>query len=48
VVDRSPRMNYLARSTPELILRRVYEKSDGIVKDIYGKMLELFESQEDK
>lgn len=48
VVDRTPRMNYLARSTPELILRRVYEKSDGKVKDIYGKMLELFESQEDK
>jgi DNA mismatch repair protein MutS2 len=42
MVDRTPRMNYLARSTPELILRRVYEKSDGKVKDIYGKMLELF------
>lgn len=43
IVDRTPRMDYLARSTPELILRRVYEKSDGKVKVIYGKMLELFE-----
>jgi dsDNA-specific endonuclease/ATPase MutS2 len=42
VVDRTPRMDYLARSTPELILRRVYEKSDGEVKEIYKKMLELF------
>jgi dsDNA-specific endonuclease/ATPase MutS2 len=47
IVDRTPRMDYLARSTPELILRRVYEKSDGKVKDIYGKMLELFEPQEE-
>jgi len=42
IVDRTPRMDYLARSTPELILRRVYEKSDGKVKDVYRKMLELF------
>jgi DNA mismatch repair protein MutS2 len=46
MVDRTPRMDYLARSTPELILRRVYEKSDGEVKSIYGKMLEMFESHE--
>lgn len=42
IVDRTPRMDYLARSTPELILKRVYEKSDGKLKDIYGKMLEKF------
>ncbi|CDG65611.1 MAG: mismatch repair protein MutS2 [Methanobacterium sp.] len=42
IVDRTPRMNYFARSTPELILRRVYEKSDGKLRDIYGKMLERF------
>lgn len=42
IVDRTPRMNYFARSTPELILRMVYEKSDGKLRDIYGKMLERF------
>jgi dsDNA-specific endonuclease/ATPase MutS2 len=42
IVDRTPRMDYLARSTPELILRRVYEKSDGKVKKIYGNMLKRF------
>ncbi|HMK53341.1 MAG TPA: helix-hairpin-helix domain-containing protein [Methanobacteriaceae archaeon] len=42
IVDRTPRMDYLARSTPELILKRVYEKSDGKLKKIYGKMLEKF------
>lgn len=42
IVDRTPRMNYFARSTPELILRMVYERSEGKLKDIYGKMLERF------
>lgn len=42
IVDRTPRMNYFAKSTPELILRRMYEKSDGKLKDIYGQMLEKF------
>ena len=42
LVDRTPRMNYFARSTPELILRMVYEKSDGKLREIYGKMLERF------
>jgi DNA mismatch repair protein MutS2 len=42
MVDRTPRMNYFARSTPELILRMVYERSDGRLKEIYGKMLERF------
>jgi dsDNA-specific endonuclease/ATPase MutS2 len=42
IVDRTPRMNYFARSTPELILRMVYQRSDGKLKDIYGKMLERF------
>ena len=35
-------MNYLARSTPELILKMIYERSDGKLKDIYGKILEKF------
>ncbi len=42
IVDRTPLMNYFARSTPELILRMVYERSEGKLKDIYGKMLEKF------
>jgi dsDNA-specific endonuclease/ATPase MutS2 len=42
IVDRTPRMNYFARSTPELIMRMVYEKSNGKLRDIYGKMLERF------
>jgi len=42
IVDRTPRMNYFARSTPELILRMVYQRSEGKLKDIYGKMLERF------
>lgn len=42
IVDRTPRMNYFARSTPELILRRMYEKSDNKLKDIYSEILEKF------
>jgi dsDNA-specific endonuclease/ATPase MutS2 len=42
LVDRTPKMNYLAKSTPELILRMIYEKSDGKIKDIYGQILEKF------
>ncbi|MBI5680044.1 MAG: endonuclease MutS2 [Methanobacterium sp.] len=42
LVDRTPKMNYLAKSTPELILRMIYEKSDGKLKEIYGQMLEKF------
>lgn len=42
LVDRTPKMNYFARSTPELILKRVYEKSDGDLRKIYGEMLEKF------
>lgn len=42
IVDRTPRINYFAKSTPELILRRMYEKSDGKLKDIYRQILEKF------
>jgi len=42
IVDRTPKMNYLAKSTPELILKMIYEKSDGKLKEIYGQMLEKF------
>lgn len=42
IVDRTPRMDYFAKSTPELILRRMYEKSHGRLKEIYGEMLDKF------
>lgn len=42
IVDRTPKMNYLAKSTPELILRMIYEKSDGKIREIYGQILEKF------
>lgn len=42
IVDRTPKMNYLAKSTPELILKRIYENSDDKLKEVYGKILEKF------
>lgn len=42
LVDRTPRMNYLARSTPELILKMIHSRSEGKLKDVYGKILEKF------
>ncbi|MGN0177354.1 MAG: endonuclease MutS2 [Methanobrevibacter sp.] len=42
VVDRTPKMNFLAKSTPELILKRIYEKSDDNLKVVYAKILEKF------
>ena len=42
IVDRTPKMNFLAKSTPELILKRIYEKSDDEIKKVYAKILEKF------
>lgn len=42
IVDRTPKMNYFAKSTPELILRMIYEKSEGKLREIYGRILEKF------
>ncbi|MCQ2970487.1 DNA mismatch repair protein, MutS family [Methanobrevibacter gottschalkii] len=42
IVDRTPRMNFLAKSTPELILKRIYEKSDDNLKAVYSRILEKF------
>lgn len=39
IVDRQPRLNHRARSTPELILRRVHSRSEGPVKELYAKIL---------
>ncbi|WP_295722182.1 endonuclease MutS2 [uncultured Methanobrevibacter sp.] len=43
IVDRTPKMHYLARSTPELILKRIYENSDSTLKEVYGEILKKFE-----
>jgi DNA mismatch repair protein MutS2 len=43
VVDRTPKMNCLARSTPEFILKRIYENSEGRLKEVYGEILKKFE-----
>ena len=42
IVDRTPKMNFLAKSTPELILKRIYEKSDDDLKKVYSRILEKF------
>ncbi len=42
IVDRTPKMHFLAKSTPELILKRIYEKSDDELKKVYGRILEKF------
>lgn len=42
IVDRNPRRNYLARSTPELIVRRLVQRSNGSAKDVFNSILERF------
>jgi DNA mismatch repair protein MutS2 len=40
IVDRNPRYNYLARSTPELIVERLARKEAG--NEFYGRLLKKF------
>lgn len=42
VVSRSPRYNYLARSTPELILDRLARTTKGREREFYVRLLEKF------
>ncbi|MEA3200814.1 MAG: mismatch repair protein MutS2 [Thermoplasmata archaeon] len=42
IVDRSPRMNYRARSTPELILKRLQSKASGDERSVYDAILAKF------
>ncbi|HUR69064.1 MAG TPA: endonuclease MutS2, partial [Candidatus Thermoplasmatota archaeon] len=42
VVDRSPRMNYRARSTPEFILRRLQAKASPEERHVYDLILKRF------
>lgn len=39
VVDRQPKLNHRARSTPELILQRVHARASGATKELYAKVL---------
>ena len=45
IVDRTPKMNYLAKSTPELIIKRMYNNSPPELKRVYGKILEKFQNK---
>ncbi|WP_406660206.1 endonuclease MutS2 [Methanolobus sp. ZRKC3] len=42
VVDRSPRYNYIARSTPELIVERLSRKTDGAEQAFYDRLKSKF------
>ncbi|MCD4843610.1 MAG: endonuclease MutS2 [Methanosarcinales archaeon] len=42
IVDRNPKYNYIAKSTPELILERLTRKAKGEKKDFYNRLLEKF------
>lgn len=42
IVDRTPKMNYLAKSTPELIIKRMYQNSSEEMKEVYARILEKF------
>ncbi len=42
LVSRSPRYNYLARSTPELILDRLVRTTDGPEREFYARLLAKF------
>ena len=42
LVDRTPKRNHLARSTPELIVKRLVEKSSGHAKALFGDILGMF------
>ena len=43
IVDRQPKLDHWARSTPELILRRVHSKSVGEARELYAKILRLWD-----
>lgn len=45
IVDRTPRYNYLAKSTPELIVERLARSSPGEEKEFYGRLLAKFKSK---
>ena len=42
IVDRTPIRNHLAKSTPELIVKRLVERSSGEAKSLFGDILKMF------
>ena len=42
MVDRNPKRNYLARSTPELIVKRLVERSEGHAQNLFKDILTMF------
>ncbi len=44
IVDRTPKIGQYARSTPELIVMRLYERSSGETRKVYEKVLEKFKN----
>ena len=46
LVDRTPKRNHLARSTPELIVKRLVEKSEGHAKALFADILGMFNQQD--
>ncbi|MHA1409068.1 MAG: hypothetical protein ACTSQY_01895 [Candidatus Odinarchaeia archaeon] len=47
IVNRKPRYNYLARSTPELIVERLYNLSKGSEKEFFAKILSEFKKSQE-
>ncbi|WP_094227129.1 MutS-related protein [Methanolobus psychrotolerans] len=43
IVDRSPRYNYVAKSTPELIVERLSKKTNGKEQAFYNKLMSKFQ-----
>ncbi|MEM2900485.1 MAG: endonuclease MutS2, partial [Thermoplasmata archaeon] len=48
IVDRTPKIGVYAKSTPELIVMRLYERSNGELKKVYKKLLEKFQNVKKK
>jgi len=46
VVDRTPHIGHLARSTPELIVKKLLETSKGETKEVYEKIWERFKKKD--
>lgn len=45
VVDRNPRLNYHARSTPQLIVERLVGRSKGQAREVYQEILRRFNDE---
>jgi hypothetical protein len=43
MVDRTPKRNHLARSTPELIVKRLVERSNGHAQNLFRDILTMFQ-----